>query len=100
MTGEHIGCVAASIHNAIFLVDRPMSAVELAKYLGRAWNNALELVEVEDALQQLIARGRLKVVAQTEEATLYDTVLRGQAGERIKAPARIEDPSLPNFGWF
>ena len=99
MSDLHISAVAYSIHNAIFLANRPMSAAELHRYLARAWEEALELVDVESAIAEMLQRGRLVKVAETEEATLYDTVLRGPDGKRARAPDRVREPG-PNAGWF
>jgi hypothetical protein len=100
MTGLHVGTVAMSIHNAIFVTDRPMPAAELHRFLQRTWDERLDLTEVEDAIAQMIDRGRLAIAAETDDVKLYDVVLRSPDGKRTAAPDRIRDATGSHYGWF
>ncbi len=104
MTGSHLSTIAWSVHEAITVTNRPMAAPEITALLQRVWNEDLDLVEVEDAVQELVKRGRLQIVATTENEgeriALYDTFFRNAKGQRASPPPRIRDAASPHHGWF
>ncbi len=94
-----ISTLAWSVHEAVTVNDRPMSAGEIADFLRRVYEDTIENAEVEAALMACIGRMRMRQIG-TPEKPLFDTLYRKRDGGRASPPGRNRDHTSLDFGWF
>jgi hypothetical protein len=100
-TGYPLSTIAFSVHEAITVLDRPLSPEEIREFLARVYHAGIELGEVDLAVAELKSRGHLQELTHGR----LDTVRRRSGGRRASPPDRDRRPVVDgtpnqNFGWF